>query len=170
MRLRLLRRACRARTYRILSIYTAKSSLNTNKMKKCLFLIWPLLLLTNRAYANDAFHAYAPSRTGQCLLVTQITAHEQAVTFSDPQRLDLGFAATTIAAHPTLPVLYISTNRGDPGASVGAVIQLKEDGSVASHKQVTFQHGYSYPLPSTEANRFLLGNNYSRRTSRCVRT
>lgn len=80
---------------------------------------------------------------------------------TDP--IDLGFAGSTIAAHQTLPVLYVAApttqNGGVESFAAGAVVRLEADGAVAQVDPVRLEHGYAY-LSLDRRDRFLLGVNY----------
>lgn len=114
-----------------------------------------LLTFIPFTWADKSFHTYAPSRSGECLLIVKATPHGPNIHFGKPDRIALNFSAATITAHPEKPIVYVSSNRD----GLGAVIHLKEDGRFASLQKVDLAHGYSY-LSLDRANKFLLGNNY----------
>ncbi len=126
-------------------------------MRLCLFIL--TLALAVPAVAAD-FMVYAPSRKGQALLIVQASVSaEKGLSLELVERYELGYTAATITQHPHLPLLYISSNRGEDGAVPGSVLHLDADGTVESATATVFEHGYSY-LSLDRQQRFLLGNNY----------
>ena len=107
----------------------------------------------------ENFRAYLPSRSSKSLLVVRAEAVGAGVSLTLESKVEFDFTVTTITAHPTVPLLYLSSNRGDPEAP-GAVVLLDEEGRYQSHAEVQYAHGYSY-LSVDRSGRFLLGASYA---------
>lgn len=121
-----------------------------------------LCLMTQVASADDgAFHAYAPSRTSNSLIIVEAKPSGGGLSLELARKVDLGFPAATIVAHPEKRLLYVAAARPDEktNKAQGAVVTLARDGACAKHSDVTFEHGYSY-LSLDRAGRFLLGAYY----------
>ncbi len=117
-------------------------------------------LLLQSAFAADPFHVYAPSRTTDQLWVIEAQPGEgTSLRLNVLETVEVGFSPATITQHPTEPLLYLASNRGEPGQASGAAVRLADSGKVESQQRLTLQHGYSY-LSLDRANRFLLGVNY----------
>jgi 6-phosphogluconolactonase len=109
--------------------------------------------------AAEVFHAYAPSRSTRQLLIFEAREVTDGQSLRIIQRVNLGFAAATIVAHPRRPLLYVAAGRSEKNATPGAVVALSPDGRKERVTQVMLKHGYSY-LSLDRANRFLLGASY----------
>ena len=125
---------------------------------KFLLVLSSLFSLILPAFPGE-FSIFAPSRTSESLLVARATPQSGKLTLEETAQVALGFAATTICQHPDLPVLYVSTNRGDEGKSPGASVFLDESGGVDRIVPTHLRHGYSY-LSLDRTSRYLLGCNY----------
>lgn len=125
-------------------------------MKHCLF---PLLACFFLPSVMAEFHVYLPSRATNQLWIVSATGEGTDLKLSVSEKVDLGFAAATITAHPEKPILYVSTNIGEGGEVPGATVRLDSDGGYESHEAVNLSHGYSY-LSLDRKNRFLLGAYY----------
>ena len=121
-------------------------------------LLYILCVLKCHSIAAD-FKAYLPSRTSNQLWIVQATEKGDQLTLSIDERVDLGFRAVTIVAHPERSLLYVSSNVGEEGNSPGAAITLEADGSYKEHRFLRLEHGYAY-LSLDHDQRFLLGANY----------
>ena len=118
------------------------------------------------AEADGGFTLYAPSGSKQRLLVVRARPAagddkggvKGGVTLELTRTVDLGFPGDTIAAHPTLPVLYVSGGQGKDGHNA-AVVPLDTAGLPQEPKPVTLDRGYAY-LATDRAGRFLLGCDY----------
>jgi len=114
------------------------------------------------AEADGGFTLYAPSGSKQRLLVVRARPaagdDKGGVTLELARTVDRGFSGGAIAAHPTLPVLYVSGGKGKDGHNA-AVVPLDEAGMPQEPKPVTLDRGYAY-LATDQAGRFLLGCDY----------
>lgn len=129
-------------------------------MKSVVSLMSLLLgLLAFSARAAEPFHIYAPSRSSGKLLIVEATPSEKGLVLKVSERIELGFPAATITAHPQKPLLYVAAATGEEGKTPGAVITLDPKGRYLRQSPATFQHGYSY-LSLERKNHFLLGANY----------
>jgi len=111
------------------------------------------------ATALADFHAYLPSRTTSQLWVVKATEKGPDLSLSLVEKIDLGFTAATIVAHPEHPILYVSTNSSKEPTAPGATVTLNADGTYKNYAPLTLAHGYSY-LSLDRDNRFLLGAAY----------
>ncbi len=125
-------------------------------MRYCLPIFIVLGCLQN---ALADFHVYLPSRTTNQLWIVSVTGEGAGLSLSVSEKVDLGFAVSTIAAHPEKPILYVSTNVGEGGDVPGATVRLDSEGNYESQEPVHLSHGYSY-LSLDRENRFLLGAYY----------
>ena len=121
-------------------------------------LLYILCVIGCYSLAAD-FKAYLPSRTTHQLWIVQATEKGDQLSLSVDEKIDLGFSAVTIVAHPEKLLLYVSTNVGEEGNSPGATIILETDGSYKSHRSLKLEHGYSY-LSIDPDQKFLLGADY----------
>ena len=114
------------------------------------------------AGADDGFLLYAPSGKQRGLLVvralTETKGDTVSATLEIVRTVDLGFPASHIAAHPTLPLVYVSGGPGKDGHNA-AVVPLDEAGMPREPKLVTLDNRYAY-LSTDRAGRFLLGCDY----------
>ena len=127
---------------------------------RILFTSIAALIVSAVIQAEDSFRIYAPSRTVGELIVVDAAPSEGGLTLRIAQRIELGFPAATITAHPSKPLLYVASARTGEKETLGAVVTLNDQGEYASHQKITLQHGYSY-LSVDRAGNFLLGANYS---------
>ncbi|MAS96283.1 MAG: hypothetical protein CMO55_24025 [Verrucomicrobiales bacterium] len=112
-------------------------------------------------HADDTFHVYAPSRESNTLWIISATPSEDNIDLKTVEKVDLGFSAATITAHPEKPLLYLASNRSEEnGVTPGAAIRLDEGGKKSEIIPFPLIHGYSY-ISLDRKNRFLLGANYS---------
>lgn len=124
-----------------------------------LLLALVILLSPNTAIGEDGkFHIYAPSRTTKKLLIVEASPLKKGLSLK-LSRVDLGFPAATITAHPKKPLLYIAAARGEEGKASGVVVSLHRNGNPVKTTPMKLAHGCSY-LSLDRANRFLLGANY----------
>tara|TARA_R110002096_G_scaffold316010_19_gene510458 strand:+ start:2832 stop:3869 length:1038 start_codon:yes stop_codon:yes gene_type:complete len=108
--------------------------------------------------AEDSFRIYSASRTTSQLWIVEAKSNANGLTLEVVEKLDLGFAGSTIVSHPEKPLVYVSVPSGKPGQAPGAVIHLDREGEDRI-TTVNFNHGYSY-LSLDRANHFLLGCAY----------
>ena len=125
------------------------------------FVCHALLLLAGMSSspAAELFHVYAPSRSTKQLLIVEARETANGMSLKLAKRIDLGFAAGTIVAHPERPILYVSAPRSETDGTPGAVVTLRPDGREERVTPIMLQHGYTY-LSLDRANRFLLGVDY----------
>ncbi|MEM6916372.1 MAG: beta-propeller fold lactonase family protein, partial [Verrucomicrobiota bacterium] len=107
---------------------------------------------------GGAFHVYAPSRHSNSLWVVQATPEGKKLKLSVSEQVDLGFSATTIAAHPFKKQFYLTSNRGVEGEKTPAAVATHGSEGIELFPFTT-ENGYSY-LSLDRRNRFLLGCNY----------
>ena len=129
-------------------------------MKTGLFLFPILAVFAQSAAAVESFHIYAPSRSTKQLLVVEAKASGQGLALLIAQRVDLGFAAGTIVAHPERPLLYVAAPKTEEAGASGAVVFLDAVGRVERSTGFALERGCAY-LSLDRANRFLLGAGYS---------
>jgi len=115
--------------------------------------------VTQGASADDSFTVYAPSRDTGELLVVGAESAQDGLKLRLARRVELGFPAATIAAHPDKPLVYVAAAGGKEGDTPGAVVALGKPIDNLKPVPVTLRHGYSY-LSLDRAGRFLLGANY----------
>lgn len=116
---------------------------------------------TPLAWAQRSFHVYAPSSLGGKLLVVEATPSKEGLALKLTEEIQLGFPVSTIAQHPTRPILYVAPPSGEEGKARGAVITLKSDGTYLRHAEVLFHHPCAY-LSLDRSQRFLLGADYGK--------
>lgn len=104
------------------------------------------------------FHIYAPSRKGEILWVVEATPKDTELTLSSLEKVDLGFSAATITAHPFKDQFYIASNRGGESGETPAVVAHHGPEGIKLSPFAS-ETGYSY-LSLDRRNRFLLGCNY----------
>ena len=114
------------------------------------------------AGADDGFLLYAPSGKQRGLLVVRALTETKGDTVNATLEIvrtaHLGFPASHIAAHPTLPLVYVSGGPGKDGHNA-AVVPLDKAGMPQEPKPVTLDNRYAY-LSTDRAGRFLLGCDY----------
>jgi len=112
----------------------------------------------------EPFKIYAPSRNGEELLILQVTPEkEDKSPYAEMRLIDstaLGFAARSIAQHPTKPLLYLTGGSGKTSGNNFGMRQLdpktnEDTGGVMA----TLPRNYSY-LSVDRTGEFLLGCNY----------
>lgn len=129
------------------------------KLPGFLFSLLPLFGLTG-LHAEGEFHIYAPSRSSNSLWIVSATPSEDKLDLKTVEKVDLGFPAATITAHPEKPLLYLASNRTEEnGVTPGAAVHLGEDGKKSEITPFPLIHGYSY-ISLDRKNRYLLGANY----------
>lgn len=111
------------------------------------------------AAAREGFAIYAPSAARQRLLMVPARPVDDGVVLDGVRSVELGCPAGTIAAHASLPILYVSGGRGVAGHNA-AVVRLGDDGLPQEPVPVTLDRGYAF-LATDRAGRFLLGCDYS---------
>lgn len=126
---------------------------------KLLLVLSSIFSLSLTPALSGEFSIFTPSRKSESLLIARATFQSGKLNLEQTSQVPLGFAATTICQHPELPILYISTNRGEEGKSPGASVFLDESGGVARVVPTQLRHGYSY-LSLDRTSKFLLGCNY----------
>ncbi|NBV24289.1 MAG: hypothetical protein EBS05_20520 [Proteobacteria bacterium] len=113
------------------------------------------------AGAEQPFHVYAPSHTTGKLLVASATPTANGLELKLAQEIKLGFPVSTIAQHPTRPLLYLAPPSGEEGKAKGAVITLQNDGAYLRHAEFMFSHPSAY-LSLDQTRRFLLSADYGK--------
>ncbi len=112
----------------------------------------------------EPFLIYAPSRTGEELLVFTLNPNpENKFPFAELELInhdDLGFPVRTIAQHPTKPILYLSGGSGEPGQENLAVKFLDPETHREDYGLSGFwPRAYAY-LSVDRSGKFLLGCDY----------
>ena len=108
--------------------------------------------------AADSFHLYAPSPTTKQLWVLHAKPSAAGLELSVESKVDLGFAGSTIVAHPNSPILYVAG--GGPVEKVpAAAVSLDAQGACAALRPFTLKHGTAY-MSLDRAGRFLLSADY----------
>jgi 6-phosphogluconolactonase len=74
-------------------------------------------------------------------------------------KVDLGFAGSSIAVHPGLPLLYVGGGGGPAGKIPAVALALDEKGTSAALRPFELKHGTAY-LSTDRAGRFLLSADY----------
>jgi 6-phosphogluconolactonase (cycloisomerase 2 family) len=114
------------------------------------------------AEGDTSFTLFAPSGSKQRLLVVrarpEIQGGKVRATLDLVHTVDLGFPGRTIAAHPTLPLVYVSGVPGKEGHNA-SVVPLDKADRPREPKAVALDRDYSY-LATDRAGRFLLGCDY----------
>ncbi len=108
--------------------------------------------------AAESFHLYAPSPATKQLWIIQAKTSAAGVELSVENKVDLGFAGSTIAAHPSTPLLYVG-GEGPVDKVPAAAVSLDAKGACAAIKPFSLKHGTAY-LSTDRAGRFLLSADY----------
>ena len=126
-------------------------------MKRFLLLVAFGLGLDAPASAAQSFRLYAPSPTAKQLWVIHAVTSPSGLDLSVEKKVDLGFAGSSIEAHPTAPLLYVG---GGGGKDVpAAVLSLDANGGCSGIRSFQLKHGTAY-LSTDRAGRFLLSADY----------
>lgn len=126
-----------------------------------LFLLTNLAVQTTSAWGAQLFHVYAPCSIGGRVIVVEAKPDGDKLTLKLAGEVKLGFPVSTITKHPTRPLLYVAPPSGAEGKARGAVIALKDDGTVLRHTEFAFQHPSAY-LSVDRSSRFLLSADYGK--------
>ncbi len=118
-----------------------------------------LLISVTAAHAAEPFHIYAPSPSTKQLYIVAAKPDGAGLTLTLDKKVELGFAGSSITAHPEKPVLYIASGGGKTGEVPAAVVTLNAEGGYEKHDPIKFQHGTCY-LSTDRSARFLLSADY----------
>ncbi|MEM9080861.1 MAG: beta-propeller fold lactonase family protein, partial [Verrucomicrobiota bacterium] len=115
------------------------------------------VFLTGVGVAEEVlFRAYLPSRETGELLVVEALEEGEGLELRMEERVELGFAGSTIVGHPEEAVLYVTGREGKGKAVLGAEVRLGEELELAV-REVHCSYAF---LKVDEGRRFLLGANY----------
>lgn len=117
------------------------------------------LVLCPLAPAAEPFHLYAPSPGTKQLWILYAKPTDSGLELEVESKVDLGFEASTIAVHPTRPLLYVGGGRGPAGNIPGATVVLDASGAYTQRKPFMLKHGTAY-LSTDREGRFLLSADY----------
>ena len=110
---------------------------------------------------HKGFKVYAASNKEEALWIVNAVPQDCGkLNLSLHEKIELGFPGKIITQHPDKPLLYVSPVSTSPaGATMGAVISLKADGSYASKSPMALNDGVCY-LSLDRQQRHLLGVSY----------
>jgi hypothetical protein len=77
----------------------------------------------------ESSRLYAPSLTTEQLWLVQAKVSASGVEHNLEGKVDLGFAGSSIAVHPPLPLLYVGGGGGPAGKIPAAALALDEKGT-----------------------------------------
>lgn len=118
-----------------------------------------MLGLQISAVGGSSFHLYAPSPTANQLWILFAKPRGSELKLSVESKVDVGFEARTIAAHPTKPILYLGSGRGATDKVNAAAVFLDADGGYSARRPFLMKHGTAY-LSTDREGRFLLSADY----------
>ncbi|MEM9281576.1 MAG: beta-propeller fold lactonase family protein [Verrucomicrobiota bacterium] len=128
-----------------------------NRLPQILSLVLLSISAVELQAEEDPFTILAPSRDSKSLILVSATPGEAGLDLKLERKIDLGYTATTIVAHPEKPFFYITSNQVSEGQTAASFVDFGSSPEKVTPFEIA--NGYAY-LSLDRANRFLLGANY----------